>query len=80
MKLELRGDASESEGKLGPLLEFAHSDPPLKPGQLQPAAEMANKLIAWLVGKRKHGHEPTQRVLRAEHFDFRGGERGVPDQ
>jgi hypothetical protein len=37
-------------------------------------------MILWLVGKRKHGHEPTQQVLRPEHFDFRGGEASGPDQ
>jgi hypothetical protein len=57
------------EARLKP--EFAHLYPPLKGGQWGSAAVMANKLIAWLVGKKKHGYAPSERLLRPEHFDFR---------
>ena len=60
------------EARLKP--EFAHLYPPLKAGQWESAALMANKLVAWVVGKKKHGYTSSERVLRAEHFEFRGGE------
>ena len=57
------------EARLKP--EFAHLYPPLKAGQWASAAAMANKLVAWLVGKKKHGYAPSERLLRPEHFEFR---------
>jgi hypothetical protein len=69
---------SRREARLKP--EFAHLYPPLKSDQWAPAAVLANTLIAWLVGKKKHGYQPSQRVLRPEHFDFRGGEADGADQ
>jgi hypothetical protein len=53
--------------------EFAHLYPPLEAGQWESAAVMANKLVAWLVGKKTHGYAASERVLRPEHFEFRGG-------
>jgi hypothetical protein len=69
---------SRREARLKP--EFAHLYPPLKAGQWESAAGMAHKLVAWLLGKKKRGHVASERVLRPEHFEFRGGETGDPDQ
>jgi len=57
-------------------LEFAHLYPPLKAGQWDSAATMADRLVAWLLGnkKKKQGYASSERVLRPEHFDFRDGE------
>jgi hypothetical protein len=41
---------------------------------------MSEKLIAWLLGKKRHGYVSSERLLRPEHFDFRGGESGGSDQ
>jgi hypothetical protein len=66
------------EARLKP--EFAHLYPPLKAGQWGPAGTMANKLIAWVLGTKKHDYVSSERVLREEHFEFRGGERSGSDQ
>jgi hypothetical protein len=66
------------EARLKP--EFAHLYPPLKAGEWESAAIMANRLIVWLLGKKNHGYHSSERVLRPEHFDFRGGEPGGADQ
>jgi hypothetical protein len=66
------------EARLKP--EFAHLYPPLKAGEWQSAAVMSERLVAWLLGTRKHGYLSSERVLRPEHFDFRGGERDASDQ
>ena len=55
-------------------VEYSHLYPALKAGEWEPAALMAEKLIAWLLGKKKHGYVNTDRVLPPEHFEFRGGE------
>jgi hypothetical protein len=60
------------EARLHP--RFAHLYPPLRAGHWASAAVMANKLVAWLVGKKNHGYALSERVLRPEHFEFRGGE------
>lgn len=65
------------EARLKP--EFAHLYPPLEAGRWGSAAIMADRLIAWLLGKKKHGYMSSQRVLRPEHFDFRGGENDGTD-
>ena len=69
----MRGSDSPGrrEARLKP--EFAHLYPPLKAGQWEPAAVMAERLIAWLLGQSNHGYLVSDRVLRSEHFDFRGG-------
>jgi len=42
---------------------------------------MADKLVAWLLGKKRIKSDvSSERVLRPEHFEFRGGETGEPDQ
>jgi hypothetical protein len=54
--------------------EFAHLYPPLKAGEWGSAAVMAEKLVAWLLKTKQHGYLSSERVLRPEHFEFRGGE------
>jgi len=66
---------SRREARLKP--EFAHLYPPLKAGQWESAATMADRLVAWLLGKKQKkqlGYVSSERVLRPEHFEFRSGE------
>ena len=53
--------------------EFAHLYPPLQPGRWEPAAAMADRLVAWLLRQPDRGYMAPERVLRSEHFEFRGG-------
>src|SRR5919106_1208342 len=48
------------EARLKP--EFAHLYPPLKAGEWQSAAVMSERLVAWLLGTRKHGYLSSERV------------------
>jgi hypothetical protein len=64
------------EARLKP--EYAHLYPPLQAGEWDSAAVMAERLIAWLLGQNQHGYLVSDRVLRSEHFEFRGGERNGP--
>jgi hypothetical protein len=59
------------EARLKP--EFAHLYPPLDPGHWAPAAMMADRMVAWLLRQPDKGYVAPERVLRSEHFDFRGG-------
>jgi hypothetical protein len=59
------------EARLKP--EFAHLYPPLEAGRWESAAMMADRLVAWLLRQPDKGYVSPERVLRAEHFDFRGG-------
>jgi hypothetical protein len=34
---------------------------------------MADRLVAWLLRQPDKGYVAPERVLRSEHFDFRGG-------
>jgi hypothetical protein len=52
--------------------EFAHLYAPLNPGQWEPAGLMADRMVAWLL-RAGRGYMGPERVLRSEHFDFRGG-------
>ena len=53
--------------------EFAHLYPPLEPGRWEPAAIMADRVVAWLLRQPNRGYVAPQRVLRSEHFEFQGG-------
>ena len=53
--------------------EFAHLYPPLEPGRWEPAAAMADRIVSWLVRQPNRGYVAPDRVLRSEHFEFRGG-------
>jgi len=35
---------------------------------------MSDKLLAWLLGRKRGGYNSAERLLRQEHFEFRGGE------
>jgi hypothetical protein len=52
--------------------EFAHLYPPLTEGQWEPAGVMADRMVAWLLREHR-GYVSPNRVLREDHFDFRGG-------
>ena len=74
-----RGDSpGRREARLKP--EYAHLYPPLKAGKWQSASVVSGRLVAWLLGTRKHGYLLSERVRRPEHFEFRGGERGTSNQ
>jgi hypothetical protein len=52
---------------------FAHLYPPLEPGRWESAALMADRVVAWLLRQPDRGYVAPERVLRSEHFEFRGG-------
>jgi hypothetical protein len=59
------------EARLKP--EFGHLYPPLQGGQWEPAGVLADRMVAWLLRQsNRSGYVSPQRVLRPEHFDFRG--------
>jgi hypothetical protein len=53
--------------------EYAHLYPPLQPNHWEPAALMADRMVAWLLRQPNRGYVAPERVLRSEHFEFRGG-------
>ena len=54
--------------------EFAHLYPPLQGGQWESAGIMADRMVAWLLRQpNRSGYVSPHRVLRPEHFQFRGG-------
>jgi hypothetical protein len=59
------------EARLRP--EFAHLYPPLEPGRWEPAALLADRVVAWLLRQPNRGYLAPERALRSEHFEFRGG-------
>ena len=59
------------EARLKP--EFAHLYPPLEAGRWESAAKLADRVVAWLLRQPDKGYVAPERVLRSEHFDFRGG-------
>jgi hypothetical protein len=59
------------EARLKP--EFAHLYPPVEPGRWEPAAAMADRIVAWLLRQPSRGYMAPERVLRSDHFEFRGG-------
>ena len=61
------------EARLKP--EFAHLYPPLEAGRWEPAALMADRVVAWLLRQPDRGYMAPERVLRSDHFEFRGGAR-----
>jgi hypothetical protein len=67
---------SVREARLRP--EFAHLYPPLEAGRWEPAALLADRVVAWLLRQPDRGFVAPERVLRSEHFEFRGG--GAPPQ
>ncbi len=59
------------EARLRP--EFAHLYPVLEPDRWEPAAMMADRMVAWLLRQPDGGYVAPERVLKSEHFEFRGG-------
>lgn len=59
------------EARLRP--EFAHLYPALAAGVWRPAGVMADRVVAWLL-RQSRGYVAPDRVLRPEHFEFRGGQ------
>jgi hypothetical protein len=59
------------EARLKP--EFAHLYPALEPDRWAPAALLADRVVAWLLRQPDRGYVAPERVLKSEHFDFRGG-------
>lgn len=59
------------EARLKP--EFAHLYPALESGRWESAGVVADRVVAWLLRQPGGGYVAPDRVLRAEHFDFRGG-------
>ena len=54
--------------------EYAHLYPPLQRGTWEAAGVMADRMVAWLLRQpNRSGFVSPHRVLRPEHFDFRGG-------
>ncbi len=58
------------EARLKP--EFAHVYPPLEAGKWESAGVLADKVTAWLLRQAHGGYISPDRVLRPEHFEFRG--------
>jgi hypothetical protein len=58
------------EARLRP--EFAHLYPTLTPGQWEPAARVAEAVLARLLLLEITDAPLQDRVLKEEHFDFRG--------
>jgi hypothetical protein len=54
-------------------MEFAHLYPALEPNRWESAALMADRVVAWLLRQPNRGYMAPDRVLRSEHFEFRGG-------
>jgi hypothetical protein len=63
--------SARREARLKP--EFAHLYPPVEAGRWESAAKMADRVVAWLLRQPDKGYVAPERVLRSEHFDFRGG-------
>jgi hypothetical protein len=65
------GRSRVREARLRP--EFAHLYPALEADRWESAARMADQVVAWLVRQPNRGYVAPERVLRSEHFEFRGG-------
>jgi hypothetical protein len=68
-----RGSAQTSVREARLKAEFAHLYPALQAGQWESAALLADRVVAWLVRQPDRGYVAPERVLRSEHFEFRGG-------
>lgn len=52
--------------------EFAHLYAPLEAGIWDSAGAMADRMTSWLLRQSHGGYVSPDRVLRPEHFEFRG--------
>jgi hypothetical protein len=67
------------EARLKP--EFGHLYPPLEPGRWEPAGVMADRIVAWLLRQpNRSGYLAPNRVLQADHFEFRGSTGRTPPE
>ena len=71
--MEPEGEIRRSVREARLRAEFAHLYPPLEPGRWESAALLADRVVAWLLRQPNRGYVAPDRVLRSEHFDFRGG-------
>jgi hypothetical protein len=55
--------------------EFAHLYAPLEAGIWDSAGAMADRMTSWLLRQGHGGYISPDRVLRPEHFEFRGTAR-----
>ena len=51
--------------------EFAHLYPPVEAGHWELAGVIADRVLAWLL-QAHSGHVSVDRVLKQNHFEFRG--------
>jgi hypothetical protein len=63
-------DLAEREARLRP--EFAHLYPGILPDRWDSAGVMADRVMALLLRRPNPGLIVTDRILLAEHFEFRG--------
>ena len=61
------------EARLKP--EFSHLYGPLEAGVWESAGAMADRMTSWLLRQAHGGYTSPDRVLRPEHFEFRGTSR-----
>lgn len=64
------------EARLRP--EFGHLYPELTPGQWEPAARIAEVVLARYL-LQQLASDPMDRALQESHFEFRGGAGDPPD-
>ncbi|HEX3234971.1 MAG TPA: hypothetical protein VHR41_12285 [Gemmatimonadales bacterium] len=65
------------EARLRP--EFAHLYPALTPGEWEPAARIAEAVLANLLLQKMTDSPSPDRLLPEAHFEFRGGARQERD-
>jgi hypothetical protein len=61
---------SRREARLKP--EFVHLYAPLEAGIWESASDMADRMTSWLLRQAHGGYVSPDRILRPEHFEFRG--------
>ena len=66
----MEGDSGEREARLRP--EFARRYPYLTPGEWGPAAVLADRVVAALLGRPDGRFISRERALDPDHFEFRG--------
>jgi hypothetical protein len=65
--------SNRREARLKP--EFAHLYAPLEAGIWESASLMADRMTSWLLRQAHGGYVSPDRILRPEHFEFRGTSR-----
>ena len=72
----MEGNSGDREARLRP--EFARRYPYLTPGVWEPAAVLADRVVAAILGRPDGRFISRERALDPEHFEFRGGDPGPP--